>query len=160
MRQIVLDTETTGLDPKQGHKIIEIGCVEIINRKITRNHYHQYIQPDRDSDEGALAVHGITSEFLADKVRQRLANKGTVVEKKMMGGLIFMINDKMCIGVDINKNTFDNRKKNLRDGKSLHSERAVPKEIPDFAKHAMKGMSTYLGQKIDIKVSGKEKGNF
>ena len=48
--------------------------------------------------------------------------------------------------------------KNLRDGKSLHSERAVPKEIPDFAKHAMKGMSTYLGQKIDIKVSGKEKG--
>lgn len=69
MRQVVLDTETTGLDPKQGHKIIEIGCVEIINRKITRNHYHQYIQPDRNSDEGALAVHGITSEFLADKPR-------------------------------------------------------------------------------------------
>jgi len=69
MRQVVLDTETTGLDPKQGHRIIEIGCVEIINRKITRNHYHQYIQPDRESDEGALAVHGITSEFLADKPR-------------------------------------------------------------------------------------------
>ncbi|MDH5392765.1 MAG: DNA polymerase III subunit epsilon [Gammaproteobacteria bacterium] len=69
MRQVVLDTETTGLDPKQGHRIIEIGCVEIINRRITRNHYHQYIQPDRDSDEGALAVHGITSEFLADKPR-------------------------------------------------------------------------------------------
>lgn len=69
MRQVVLDTETTGLSPKQGHRIIEIGCVEIINRKITRNTYHQYIQPDRDSDEGALAVHGITSEFLADKPR-------------------------------------------------------------------------------------------
>jgi len=69
MRQVVLDTETTGLDPKQGHRIIEIGCVEIINRKLTRNHYHQYIQPDRNSDEGALAVHGITSEFLADKPR-------------------------------------------------------------------------------------------
>jgi len=69
MRQVVLDTETTGLDPKTGHRIIEIGCVEIINRKITRNHYHQYIQPDRESDEGALAVHGITSEFLADKPR-------------------------------------------------------------------------------------------
>ncbi|MCK4709417.1 MAG: DNA polymerase III subunit epsilon, partial [Gammaproteobacteria bacterium] len=69
MRQVVLDTETTGLSPKQGHRIIEIGCVEIIDRKITRNHYHQYIQPDRESDEGALAVHGITSEFLADKPR-------------------------------------------------------------------------------------------
>ena len=69
MRQVVLDTETTGLDPRTGHRIIEIGCVEIINRRITRNHYHQYIQPDRESDEGALAVHGITSEFLADKPR-------------------------------------------------------------------------------------------
>ena len=69
MRQVVLDTETTGLDPKQGHRIIEIGCVEIVNRKLTHNHYHQYIQPDRESDEGALAVHGITSEFLADKPR-------------------------------------------------------------------------------------------
>ena len=69
MRQVVLDTETTGLDPKQGNRVIEIGCVELIDRKITRNHYHQYIQPDRESEEGALAVHGITSEFLADKPR-------------------------------------------------------------------------------------------
>lgn len=69
MRQVVLDTETTGLDPRQGHRVIEIGCVEIINRRVTRNHFHQYIQPDRESDEGALAVHGISSEFLADKPR-------------------------------------------------------------------------------------------
>lgn len=69
MRQIVLDTETTGLEIKQGNRIIEIGAVEIINRKLTGNHYHQYIQPDRESEEGALAVHGITSEFLADKPR-------------------------------------------------------------------------------------------
>lgn len=69
MRQIVLDTETTGLEPKQGHRIIEIGAVEIINRKLTGNHFHQYLQPDRESDEAALAVHGITSEFLADKPR-------------------------------------------------------------------------------------------
>jgi len=69
MRQIVLDTETTGLEPKQGHRIIEIGCVEIINRKITENTYHQYIQPDRESDEGAFEVHGISTEFLADKPR-------------------------------------------------------------------------------------------
>lgn len=69
MRQIVLDTETTGLEPSQGHKIIEIGCVEMINRRLTGNNYHQYIQPDRDIDEGAQAVHGISNEFLADKPR-------------------------------------------------------------------------------------------
>lgn len=68
-RQIVLDTETTGLSPEQGHRIIEIGCVEMVNRRLTGNNYHQYIQPDRDSDEGALQVHGITSEFLKDKPR-------------------------------------------------------------------------------------------
>ncbi|GAB1259837.1 DNA polymerase III subunit epsilon [Aurantivibrio plasticivorans] len=67
MRQIVLDTETTGLEPKDGHRIIEIGCVEIIDRKLTGNHYHQYIRPDRDIDEAAVEVHGITTEFLADK---------------------------------------------------------------------------------------------
>ena len=68
-RQIVLDTETTGLEPSQGHRIIEIGAVEIIGRVQTGNHYHQYLQPDRESDEAALNVHGITSEFLADKPR-------------------------------------------------------------------------------------------
>lgn len=69
MRQIVLDTETTGLEPKLGHRIIEIGCVELLDRKLTGNHYHQYIQPDREIDEGAIEVHGITKEFLADKPR-------------------------------------------------------------------------------------------
>ncbi len=69
MRQIVLDTETTGLEPKQGHRIIEIGCVELLDRKLTGNHYHQYIQPDREIDEGAIEVHGITREFLSDKPR-------------------------------------------------------------------------------------------
>ena len=69
MRQIVLDTETTGLEPKQGHRIIEIGCVELVGRKLTGNNYHQYLQPDRESDEAALEVHGITTEFLQDKPR-------------------------------------------------------------------------------------------
>ena len=68
-RQILLDTETTGLETKDGHRIIEIGCVEMIDRKMTGNDYHQYIQPDREIDAGALAVHGITQEFLADKPR-------------------------------------------------------------------------------------------
>ncbi|WP_341937150.1 DNA polymerase III subunit epsilon [Marinimicrobium sp. C2-29] len=67
MRQIVLDTETTGLDPAQGHKVIEIGCVELVNRKLTGRHYHQYINPEREVDAGAMEVHGITNEMLADK---------------------------------------------------------------------------------------------
>ncbi|MCP4271815.1 MAG: DNA polymerase III subunit epsilon [Gammaproteobacteria bacterium] len=67
MRQIVLDTETTGLEPEEGHRIIEIGCVEMIDRKLTGNHYHQYINPQREVDEGAIEVHGISNEYLADK---------------------------------------------------------------------------------------------
>lgn len=67
MRQIVLDTETTGLEPSEGHRIIEIGCVELINRRATGNHFHRYINPDREVDAGAIEVHGITNEFLADK---------------------------------------------------------------------------------------------
>jgi len=69
MRQVVLDTETTGLEIEEGHRVIEIGCVEIVGRKLTRRHYHQYINPDRDIDDGALEVHGITRQFLADKPR-------------------------------------------------------------------------------------------
>lgn len=69
MRQVVLDTETTGLEPEQGHRIIEIGCVELDNRRLTGRRFHQYLQPDRDIDEGAVEVHGITNEFLADKPR-------------------------------------------------------------------------------------------
>ena len=67
MRQIVLDTETTGLETSQDHRIIEIGCVELVNRKLTGKHYHQYINPQRKVDEGAMQVHGITDEFLEDK---------------------------------------------------------------------------------------------
>ncbi len=66
-RQIVLDTETTGLEPSQGHRIIEIGCVELINRRLTGNNFHVYLQPDREIDEAAIEIHGITNEFLADK---------------------------------------------------------------------------------------------
>lgn len=67
MRQIVLDTETTGLEVSQGHRIIEIGCVELINRRVTGRDFHHYIKPNRKIDEGAIEVHGINNEFLADK---------------------------------------------------------------------------------------------
>jgi len=69
MRQIVLDTETTGLEPKEGHKIIEIGCVEVSHRQITNHHFHEYLQPDRKIDKEAMQVHGISNEMLKDKPR-------------------------------------------------------------------------------------------
>ncbi len=68
-RIVVLDTETTGLSPQEGHRIIEIGCVELINRRLTGNRFHVYINPDRVIDRGAIEVHGITNQFLKDKPR-------------------------------------------------------------------------------------------
>lgn len=69
MRQIVLDTETTGLNPRLGDRIIEIGCVELVGRRPTGNHFHRYLNPERDVEDGALRVHGLTNEFLQDKPR-------------------------------------------------------------------------------------------
>lgn len=69
VRQIVLDTETTGLDPAQGHRIIEIGAVELVNRRLTGRHFQRYLQPDRPIDPEAVLIHGISTEFLADKPR-------------------------------------------------------------------------------------------
>lgn len=66
-RIVVLDTETTGLNPQEGHRIIEIGCVELVNRRLTGKRFHVYINPERVIDEGAVAVHGITNQFLDDK---------------------------------------------------------------------------------------------
>ena len=71
MRRIVLDTETTGLNARLGDRVIELGCVEIMNRRLTGNHFHRYLNPERDSEEGALKVHGITREFLQDKPKFR-----------------------------------------------------------------------------------------
>ena len=68
-RSVVLDTETSGMPVTDGHRIIEIGCVEIIGRRLTGRHFHVYLQPDRDSDEGAIGIHGITDEFLKGKPR-------------------------------------------------------------------------------------------
>ena len=69
MRQIVLDTETTGLEVSLGHRVIEIGCIELIDRRVTGNHWHHYIKPDREIDSGAFEVHGISNDFLEDKPR-------------------------------------------------------------------------------------------
>lgn len=69
MRQIFLDTETTGLYHAQGHRVIEIAAVEVVNRRLTKNHFHYYLNPDREIDQGAQEVHGISLEFLQDKPR-------------------------------------------------------------------------------------------
>ena len=71
MRQIILDTETTGLDPNLGHRVIELAAVEIVDRRLTGNHFHRYVNPERASDEGALQVHGLSEEFLRDKPKFR-----------------------------------------------------------------------------------------
>ena len=67
MRQIILDTETTGLETSDGHRIIEIGCVELLDRRPSQSHFHQYLNPDRQIEDGAMEVHGISNEFLQDK---------------------------------------------------------------------------------------------
>jgi DNA polymerase-3 subunit epsilon len=69
MRQIIVDTETTGLEPEQGHRIIEIGCVEMLHRRPTGKTFHRYVKPDREVDPGAMQVHGITNEFLVNQPR-------------------------------------------------------------------------------------------
>ena len=76
MRHVILDTETTGLDASQGHRIIEIGCVEMLHRRVTERVFHQYLNPGREIDEAALEIHGITREFLEDKpVFSRIADE-------------------------------------------------------------------------------------
>lgn len=69
MRQIVLDTETTGLEPEEGHRVIEIGCLEMVNRRLTGREFHQYLNPERSVEYGAVQVHGLDDEFLSDKPR-------------------------------------------------------------------------------------------
>lgn len=95
-RQIVLDTETTGLDPKGGHRIIEIGCVELIDRRLTGNNLHLYLQPDREIDPGAEAVHGISNAFLADK--PRFANIIAELKDYLVGAELIIHNAAFDVG--------------------------------------------------------------
>jgi DNA polymerase III subunit epsilon len=96
MRHVVLDTETTGLDAKNGHRVIEIGCVELIDRAPTGAHYHVYLNPDRAIDEEAIKVHGITSEFLADK--PRFADIVDEFCDFIMGAVLIIHNAKFDMG--------------------------------------------------------------
>ncbi|TVO69378.1 DNA polymerase III subunit epsilon [Denitromonas ohlonensis] len=107
MRQIVLDTETTGLEWRSGDRVIEIGCVELVNRKLTGRHYHVYINPERDSDPGAIEVHGITNEFLADKPKFR--DVAAEFEDFVRGGELIIHNANFDVGFLDNELTLINR---------------------------------------------------
>lgn len=96
MRQIVLDTETTGLNARSGDRIIEIGCVELVNRRLTGNNLHYYINPERDSEEGALAVHGLTTEFLSDK--PKFADVAQELVRYLQGAEVIIHNAPFDIG--------------------------------------------------------------
>ena len=96
MRQIVLDTETTGLDAQSGHRIIEIGCVEMSERRLTGKNLHLYLQPDREIDHGAMEVHGITNEFLVDK--PRFADVAQEVHDYLKGAELIIHNADFDVG--------------------------------------------------------------
>jgi len=96
MRQIVLDTETTGLNARTGDRIIEVGCVELVNRQLTGNNFHSYINPERDSEDGALAVHGLTTEFLRDK--PKFAEIGKALLDYVKGAEIIIHNASFDLG--------------------------------------------------------------
>ena len=95
-RSVVLDTETTGLDVKDGHRIIEVGCVEMVERRLTGNNLHIYLQPDRAIDAGAMAVHGITNEFLIDK--PRFANVADELRDYLVGAELLIHNAPFDVG--------------------------------------------------------------
>ena len=113
-RMIVLDTETTGLDPAADHRIIEIGCVEVINRRVTGKTWHQYINPDRQIDEGAIAVHGIRNEDLADKPRfPEIADEFL---KFIVGAELVIHNAPFDVGfIEHELNRMQHKRRQLRD---------------------------------------------
>ncbi len=96
MRQIVLDTETTGLDWRTGDRVVEIGCVELLNRNLTGRHYHVYLNPERDISEEAIAVHGLTTDFLADK--PRFADVAEDFESFVRGAELIIHNASFDVG--------------------------------------------------------------
>ena len=114
MRQIVLDTETTGLEPQEGHRIIEVGCVELVNRRLTHNRFHYYINPERDIDEGAIEVHGLTPQFLADK--PRFAEIAQDLLEYLRGAELIIHNAPFDVGfLDAEYTRLDKRWTGLRD---------------------------------------------
>lgn len=113
MRQIILDTETTGIGPEQGHRIIEIGCVELIDRKLTGNHFHVYLNPQRPVDPEAFRIHGISDEFLQDK--PLFSEKAEDFLQFIDGSELIIHNAPFDVGFLNFELNFNKRKKKLED---------------------------------------------
>lgn len=150
-RQIVLDTETTGLEPKDGHRIVEIACVELIDRKPTGKTYQVYLNPDRDSEPAALAVHGLTTEFLKDK--PRFGEKADEFLSFIAGAELIIHNAKFDIKhlnaeLDkVNKGSIWNHISNLID--TIELDRRL---FPDERKHSLDAIC----ERFNISLEGRE----
>lgn len=150
-RQIVLDTETTGLEPKDGHRIVEIACVELIDKKPTGNNYQIYLNPDRESDPKALEVHGLTTEFLKDK--PRFAEKADEFLEFIAGAELIIHNAKFDIKMlnaeldRINKGSIWNHISNLIDTLDLDK-----RLFPDERKHSLDAIC----ERFNISLEGRE----
>lgn len=142
-RQIVLDTETTGLDFKTGHRIIEIGCVEMVNRRLTGNNLHLYLQPDREIDPGAMEVHGITNEFLIDK--PRFANISEELESYLVGAELIIHNADFDIGFLDNEFELMNHNLRLRDVCEVTDSLAMARKLYPGQRNNLDALCRRLG---------------
>ncbi|MBX2835770.1 MAG: DNA polymerase III subunit epsilon [Gammaproteobacteria bacterium] len=144
-RQIVLDTETTGLDFKGGHRVIEIGCVEMINRRLTGNNLHLYLQPDREIDPGAMEVHGITNEFLQDK--PRFGSISEELENYLLGSELIIHNADFDIGFLDNEFLLAGRELKLRDVCEVTDSLAMARKLYPGQRNNLDALCRRLGVK-------------
>lgn len=136
MRYIVLDTETTGLETSQGHRIIEIGCIEIIDRTLTGNTYHQYINPEREIDEGAIEVHGISNEFLSDK--PKFQDIATDFMTFIKGSELIIHNARFDVGfINYELSKLKNNKSKVEDECSVMDTLALARNLHPGQKNSL-----------------------
>ncbi len=151
MRQIVLDTETTGLSTKQGHRIIEIGCIELVNRRVTGQHYHTFLNPDRDIDEGAERVHGISRADL--ETAPRFAEIVDELLAYLNGAELVIHNAEFDVGF------IDNELKLMKHGKPKITQHATVLDTLTLARKLHPGQRNSLDalcKRYEVDASNRE----
>jgi DNA polymerase III subunit epsilon len=143
MRQIFLDTETTGLSPENGDRIVEIGCVELLNRKLTGNNLHFYLNPERDSHEDALKVHGISNEFLKDK--PKFGDIAEQLIEYLRGAEILIHNAPFDVGFINKELELQNRPPLKTFVKSIVDTMAMAKDMFPGKRNSLDGLCDRLG---------------
>lgn len=143
MRQVVLDTETTGLEVGKGHRIIEIGCVELLERRPTGRSFHRYINPDRAIDEGAQAVHGISLEFLSDK--PRFADIADELLAFIDGAELLAHNANFDVGFIDAELALTGRRKSLREYADIIDTLALARELYPGQRNGLDALCKRLG---------------